>query len=85
MSSIKSSYEIALEKIKGMGIDKSVALTEEQKQRVAEIRREFEAKVAEKKILLQGSDELPDEIKKLEIRRDEKIEAVYREVREQKR
>ncbi len=84
MSSIKSSYEIALEKIEGMGIDKSVALTEEQKQRVAEIRREFEAKVAEKKILLQGSDVLPDEIRKLEIRRDEKIEAVYREAREQK-
>ena len=83
MSGLKSSYEIALEKVKGMGIGDGIPLSEEQKQQVAEIRREFDAKAAEKKILLKGSDELPDEIRKLEIRRDEKIDAVYQEARKQ--
>lgn len=84
MSALKSSYEIALEKIKGKGINNEIPLSEEQKQRIAEIRRECEAKVAEKRILLKGSEELPDEIRTLEIKRDEKIAAVYREAQQQK-
>ena len=55
MSELKSSYELALERIKGMGIDDSLSLTAEQKQRIAEIKRECEAKVAENKILMHGA------------------------------
>lgn len=78
MTELKSSYEIALAKIKEQGIAESTPLTEEQKQRIAEIKKEYEAKAAEKKILLQGADELAAELRQLEIRRDEKIQAVYR-------
>jgi hypothetical protein len=82
MSELKSSYEIALARIKGMGIDDRKVLTEEQKQSIAEIKREFEAKVAEKKILLNGAEELAEELRRLEVRRDEKIAAVYRAAHE---
>jgi len=79
MSELKSSYEIALARIKGMGIDESTSLTEEQKQRIAEINKEFAAKAAEKKILLNGAEELAEELRRLEMRREEKVQAVYRE------
>ena len=82
MSELKSSYELALERMKGMGIDDSLALTDEQKQQIAQIKRECEAKVAENKILMQGAPELPEEIRRLEQRRDEKIEEIYREARQ---
>lgn len=85
MSELKSSYELALERIKGMGIDDSLSLTAEQKQRIAEIKRECEAKVAENKILMHGAPELPEEIRRLEQRRDEKIEALYQEARQQQK
>ena len=76
MSGIKSSYEIAMEKIKKMDIDDTRLLTEEEKNRVAEIRSEYEAKIAEKKILLKDTPELPDEIRFLERERDKKIESL---------
>ena len=79
MSELKSSYEIALARIKDMGIDESTSLTEEQKQRIAEIKRECEAKSAEKKILLNNTEELAEELRRLEMRRDEKIQAIYQE------
>lgn len=82
MTALKSSYEIAVEKTKKMGIGDNLALSEEQKQKIAAIRQEFEAKVAEKKILLEDQPELPEEIRKLERKRDERIEAFYREVRQ---
>lgn len=84
MSELKTSYELALERMKGMGIDDTRSLTEEQKQRIAQIKRECEAKVAENKILMQGAPELPEEIRRLEQRRDEKIEEIYREARQNK-
>ena len=76
MSGIKSSYEIAMEKIKKMGIDDSQSLTEEEKTIVAEIRSEYDAKIAEKKILLKDAPELPEEIRFLERERDKKIESL---------
>jgi lipase chaperone LimK len=84
MSELKTSYELALERMKGMGIDDTRSLTDEQKQRIAQIKRECEAKVAENKILMQGAPELPEEIRRLEQRRDEKIEEIYREARQSK-
>lgn len=77
MSELKSSYEKALEKMEKMGLDSSRKLSEAQKQQVAEIKNNYEAKIAEKKILLQDSPELPDEIKKLEQKRDAEIEKIY--------
>ena len=85
MSELKSSYEIALARIKGMGIDERTSLTEEQKQRIAEIKRECEAKAAEKKILLNGTEELAEELRRLELRRDDKIKAIYREAHNQEK
>ena len=35
MSELKTSYELALERMKGMGIDDTLSLTDEQKQRIA--------------------------------------------------
>ena len=84
MSELKSSYEIALARMKGMGIDEGTTLTDEQKQRIAEIKREHEAKAAEKKILLNGTEELAEELRRLEMRRDEKIQAIYQEAHDLK-
>jgi hypothetical protein len=74
MSEIKSSYDIAMEKMKNMGIDESQSLTEEQKNKIAGIRTTYDAKIAEKKILLKDAPELPDEIRFLERERDRKIQ-----------
>ena len=79
MAEIKSSYEIALEKIGKMGVEDEKPLTEEQKERIASIRNEYDAKIAEKKILLKDDPELPDEIRRLEQYRDEKIEKIHNE------
>ncbi len=84
MSGIKSSYEAALEKMKKMGMeDSGPCLTDEQKQHVAEIRSEYEAKIAEKKILLANEPELPDEIRFLEQERDRKIDDFYKNVQDE--
>jgi len=85
MSELKSSYELALERMKGMGIDEDLSLTDEQKQRIADIKRECEAKIAENKILMREEPELPEEIRRLEQRRDEKIAAIHVEARQQKK
>jgi len=77
MSGLKSSYEIAMEKMKNMGIDDARDLSEEQKEQIAEIRSIYQAKIAERKILLKDAPELPDEISFLERERDRKIEEVY--------
>ena len=79
MSGIKSSYEIAMEKMEKMGVEDKKPLTEEQKERIASVRCEYDAKIAEKKILLKDEPELPDEIRRLERYRDEKIEKVHNE------
>lgn len=84
MSELKSSYELALERMKGMGIDDDLSLTAEQKQRIADIKRECEAKVAENKILMREAPELPEEIRRLEQRRDEKIAAIHEEARQRR-
>jgi hypothetical protein len=78
---LKSAYEAALEKMKTMGIDDARNLTGDQKDRIAEIRNLYDAKIAEKKILLQHEENLSDEIAFLERERDRKIEEVYDENR----
>jgi hypothetical protein len=50
---MKSAYELALERLESQGIDRpsSTALTDEQKQAIAEARAATEAKLAELEIL----------------------------------
>ncbi|MCX8044876.1 MAG: hypothetical protein N3B18_12225 [Desulfobacterota bacterium] len=77
MAEIKSSYEKALEKLDRLGIEQPRNLTAEQKEKIARIREEYDAKIAERKILLQGTEELPREIAFLERERERKIREVY--------
>jgi len=76
---LKSTLDVAMEKTNQMIGKEAPRLTEDHKRRIAEIRREYEAKGAEKKILLAGSEELAAELQKLNKEKEEKIEAIYRE------
>lgn len=77
MSGLKSSYEIAMEKMKEMDVDDVIKLTDEDKKNISDIKNEYEAKIAEKKILLAGQPELNDELSFLERKKNEKINAYY--------
>lgn len=75
---LKSTLDIVMDKLKGM--DKDIrGLDEDQKEKISEIKREYEAKIAEKKILIQDEETLATEIVRLEEKREEEIEKVYRE------
>ena len=81
MSGLKSSYEIALEKMKEMEVDEVIKLTEEDKINISNIKNEYEAKIAEKKILLAGQPELNYELSFLERKRAEKINEYYENIK----
>ena len=81
MSGLKSSYEIALEKMKEMEVDEVIKLTEEDKINISNIKNEYEAKIAEKKILLVNEPELNDELSFLVRKRDEKINDYYENIK----
>ena len=67
---LKSTLDIVMDKLKGM--DKDIrGLDEGQKERIAEIKREYEAKIAEKKILIQDEETLTSEILRMEEKREE--------------
>jgi DNA repair exonuclease SbcCD ATPase subunit len=56
MAGMKSALELALEKInaqKSQG-ETSVALTDAQRQEISELRKQYDAKIAEKDIMLQA-------------------------------
>jgi hypothetical protein len=76
MTKIKSTYEITMEKLSKMGIDDTPSLSEEQRNSIAKIRNEYEAKIAEKKILLKDTEELPGEISFLEREMARKIQNI---------
>jgi len=78
-AALKSSVDIALERMKKIAGDDACSLTEDQKKRIAEVRREFAAKAAEKKILLESGEELQAELKRVWQEREEKIKAIYAE------
>ena len=71
---LKSAYELAMERLKAKdrseGVEESGPLTQEQKKRIAELRQEAQAKLAELEILhqknLAGTPKDPDEVQKLE-------------------
>ena len=75
---LKSTLDIAMEKLKGMDTD-ITKLSEGQKERISEIKREYEAKIAEKKILIHDRETLAAEILKLEKKREQAIEKIYQE------
>jgi hypothetical protein len=78
-SELKSTLDLVMDKFKGA--EKELpALTQAQKERIAEIRRKYEAKIAETKILTIDKDKLGPEIVKLEEKRDDEIAKVYRGV-----
>ena len=81
MPGLKSSYEIALEKMKEMEIDETIELTEEDIKNISNIKNEYEAKIAEKKILLVNEPELNDELSFLVRNRDEKINEYYENIK----
>lgn len=88
---LKSAWEISQEKasaLDGRG-EAEIALSEEQKTRIADTRKECEAKIAEREVMLQNKfhscgpeeahqlrEEFKREKKSLEDKRDEKIEAI---------
>ncbi|MBP1709145.1 MAG: hypothetical protein H6Q46_129 [Deltaproteobacteria bacterium] len=75
---LKSTLDLVMEKLKG--VEKELPeLTQAQKERIAEIRRKYEAKIAETKILQEDNEKLRLEISRLEEKRKEEIEKVYRE------
>jgi len=71
---LKSAYELAMERLKAKdrseGVEESGPLTQEQKKRIAELRQEAQAKLAELEILhqknLAGTRGDPDEVQKTE-------------------
>jgi hypothetical protein len=74
---LKSTLDLVMEKLKG--VEKELpGLTQVQKERIAEIRRKYEAKIAETKILTTDKEKLGPEIVKLEEKREEEIAKVYR-------
>ena len=56
MGELKSSYELAMEKLRGRGDqDDIVKLSDEQKAEIAELRRQYKAKIAEKELAHQDA------------------------------
>ena len=78
-SGLKSSLDVAMDRIKKIVGEDQPSLSENQKARIAELRKEYSAKVAEKKILLAESEELRVELKRLDEEKEEKIKAIYEE------
>ena len=76
---LKSSLDIAMARTKEIVGEEAVSLSEDQKIRIADIRRDYDAKAAEKKILLAGNEELTAELQKVFQEKEEKIRAVYAE------
>lgn len=83
MAELKSAWEIALEKSKKMGGEEDlVRLSSNQKKELAEIRKVYEAKIAEAEILIQDPEKKEIEIDRLRRERERKIETLYRKAKE---
>ncbi|MDY6863316.1 MAG: hypothetical protein SV062_10060 [Thermodesulfobacteriota bacterium] len=74
---LKSTMDLIMERFKDE--EDAVKLSPAQKEKIAEIRKEYDAKIAEKKIILKGDKNLPKEIAFLERQKEKKIKAVYEE------
>ena len=82
MGELKSAWEIALEKSKKMGGDEEIVrLSSNQKNEIAEIRKVYEAKIAEVEILIQEPEKREKEIDRLRRERERKIESLYQKAK----
>jgi|GEM_PF-732962 len=81
---MKSAIDLAMEKMKKMnGDEEAVSLTEEQKQKIAETRKEYEAKIAEKEIMVKDRlKELPEGAEPAEIQ--EYVSLMQKELAEER-
>jgi hypothetical protein len=83
MGELKSALEIALEKSKKMGGEEElVRLSSQQKNEVAEIRKVYEAKIAEVEILIQEPEKREKEMERLKRERERKLETFYQKAKE---
>ena len=78
---LKSTLDVAMGRMKQMLGEEKKKLSDDQKSRIAEVRKVYEAKVAEKKILLAGAEELSMELQDLNREKEEKIKAIHQEVK----
>jgi hypothetical protein len=84
MAELKSAWELALEKTKNVGGEDVVTLTADQKQEIAEIRKKYEAKIAEAEIIITDPEKKEKELDYLRRERERKIEGVYEKVQKKK-
>lgn len=68
---LKSTLDIIMERFGGK--EEPVSLNEEQKKQIAEIRKIYQAKMAEARILLKEDENLPRELSRLEREMEEKV------------
>ena len=78
---LKSALELAMEKTKKMGGDEIPSLTGEQKDEIAQIRKVYEARMAEVEILVQDKEKKEIDLDRLRRERDRKIESVYQKAK----
>jgi hypothetical protein len=78
---LKSALEIAMEKSKKMGGDEIPSLTSEQKDEIAQIRKVYEAKMAEVEILVEDKEKKEIDLDRLRRERDRKIESVFQKAK----
>ena len=78
MAGMKSALELAMEKLKARTSEEStVALTDAQRQEISDLRKQYDAKIAEKEIMMQS------EIRQLIQRRPpQEVMAAAQELRE---
>jgi hypothetical protein len=81
---LKSAWELAMEKTKKMGGEDAVTLTADQKQEIAEIRKKYEAKIAEAEIIITDPEKKEKELDYQRRERERKIEGVYEKVQKKK-
>lgn len=84
MGELKSSWQIAMEKAKKIEGDEGISLTSQQRDEIAEIRKTFEAKMAEVEILIQDPEKKKKEMEWLRRERDKKVESIYQKAKENK-
>jgi hypothetical protein len=77
MAELKSAWELAMEKTKNVGGEDAVTLTADQKREIAEIRKKYEARIAEAEIILADPEKKEKELDYIRRERDRKIESVY--------
>lgn len=71
---LKSTLDIIMERFGGK--EEPASLSQEQKEQIAEIRRIYQAKMAEARILLKDDENLPRELSRLEREMEEKVEQI---------